>query len=70
MRPESCGFTPELAGDGEGTTRPESVPTPVVRVGGALTRSVWSWLPVTSRPAAAFRAVMGFWCAQDTVWVS
>lgn len=34
-----------------------------------LTLSVWSWLPVTSRPAAAFRAVMGFWCAQGTVWV-
>lgn len=35
-----------------------------------LTLSVWSWLPVTSRPAAAFSAVMGFWWAQDTVWVS
>lgn len=34
-----------------------------------LTLSVWSWLPVTRRPAAAFRAVMGFWCAQGTVWV-
>lgn len=34
------------------------------------TRSVWSWLPVTSRPAAAFSAVMGFWWAQDTVCVS
>lgn len=33
------------------------------------TLSVWSWLPVTKRPAAAFRAVMGFWCAQGTVWV-
>lgn len=35
-----------------------------------LTLKVWSWLPVTSRPAAAFSAVMGFWWAQETVWVS
>lgn len=36
----------------------------------SLTLRVWSWLPVTSRPAAAFSAVIGFWWAQDTVWVS
>lgn len=36
---------------------------------GPLTLRVWSWLPVTRRPAAARSAVMGFWCAQGTVWV-
>lgn len=39
------------------------------RHGPMLTLRVWSWLPVTRRPAAALRAVMGFWWAQGTVWV-
>lgn len=35
-------------------------PVPAPKRQPALTLSVWSWLPVTRRPAAAFRAVMGF----------
>lgn len=53
---------------------PEQLPIPCARPPSTgdratLTLSVWSWLPVTRRPAAAFRAVIGFWCAQGTVWV-
>lgn len=39
---------------------PEEVPT----------RTVWSWLPVTTLPAAARSTVMGFWCAHCTERVS
>lgn len=38
--------------------------------GAALTRTVWSWLPVTTRPAAARSTVMGFWWAHCTERVS
>lgn len=34
------------------------------------TRTVWSWLPVTTLPAAARSTVMGFWCAHCTERVS
>lgn len=58
---------PQCPQDGE-------APTPHQLQGSSsrasLTLRVWSWLPVTSRPAAAFSAVIGFWWAQDTVWVS
>lgn len=36
----------------------------------SLTRTVWSWLPVTTRPAAARSTVIGFWWAHCTEWVS
>lgn len=36
----------------------------------ALTRTVWSWLPVTTLPAAARSTVMGFWWAHCTERVS
>lgn len=35
-----------------------------------LTRTVWSWLPVTTLPAATRSTVMGFWCAHCTERVS
>lgn len=41
-----------------------------VEGGGVLTRTVWSWLPVTTRPAAALSTVMGFWWAHCTERVS
>lgn len=36
----------------------------------ALTLTVWSWLPVTTLPAAALSTVMGFWWAHCTERVS
>lgn len=46
---------------------PPPPPTTPVEV---LTRTVWSWLPVTTLPAAARSTVMGFWCAHCTERVS
>lgn len=36
----------------------------------SFTLTVWSWLPVTTLPAAALSTVMGFWWAHCTERVS